>query len=110
MAKLISSRLRSQILLWQYFSIIAPSIFLAVAIFEHYVQSVSWLTILYVGGLLFFITCVVWWHWCLMTMVRMLSIMKDTDDHFENVTFELKRLSNSIKPELKVVTGVDKGK
>jgi len=107
MAHLISSKLRSQIVLWQQFSIVAPSIFAVIAIFLHYNDGVSWLDLLVVAGVLFFVTCVIWWHWCLFTMINMLSIMKDTDTHFENVTHELQRMGQYLKPDLKLLKKVD---
>lgn len=43
-------------------------------------------------------------------MVTMLSIMKDTDDHFEKVSEQLEviRVQSGGKPNLKVVRNVDK--
>ena len=107
MAHLISSKLKSQIFLWQQFSILAPSIFSVIAIFVHFNDGVSWLDILVVAGVLFVVTCVIWWHWCLLTMISMLAIMKDTDVHFENVTSELQRMSTYLKPDLKLIKNVD---
>lgn len=107
MAHLISSKLKSQISTWQQFSIIAPSVFAVVAMYLHYNDGVSWLDLLVVATVLFFVTCVIWWHWCLFTMISMLSIMKDTDDHFETVATELQRMGTYLKPDLKIVRNVD---
>ena len=42
-------------------------------------------------------------------MVTMLAIMKDTDDHFEQVNKELKIISKRIEPgKLKLVKDIDK--
>jgi hypothetical protein len=49
-----------------------------------------------------------WWYWCISTMITMLAIMKDTDDHFEIVAKQLEALRTQItKPELKLVKTVD---
>ena len=110
MAHLISSKLKNQIRLWQQFSIVVPSAFSVIAIFLHFNDGISWLDIFVVGGVLFFITCVIWWHWCLFTMIQMLSIMKDTDEHFEKVATELQRMGTYLKPDLKLLNTVDNDK
>jgi len=58
------------------------------------------------------VTCISWWHWSLSTMVTMLAIMKDTDDHFEKVNEQLTQISKRIEPgTLRIVTNtIDKDK
>jgi hypothetical protein len=92
MAHLISTKLKDQILWWQLYSIVAPSLFIFLSTVLYFGNIVSPTTILYVGISIFGATCLAWWHWCLFTMIKMLSIMKDTDEHFETVTGELNSL------------------
>lgn len=99
MAHLISTTLKKQINWWQWFSIVAPISFLVGGVFSVYTNISSLIEIIYFGCFLFGLTCLAWWHWCLYTMIRMLSIMKDTDEHFEKVTGELAQLRIALEKE-----------
>ena len=101
----ISENLYKQIKGWRIYSVIAPAIFCAAAAFLYLHYGTRFETIFYTGLIILAVTCISWWHWSLSTMVTMLAIMKDTDDHFETVANELKRLRNEVgKPNLKIVT------
>lgn len=107
--KPITENLYKQIKGWRVYSIIGPAVFTAVAAFLYIYYGTSFANIFYTGLIILSITCISWWHWSLSTMVTMLAIMKDTDDHFEKVASELKRLRTELgKPDLKVVKTVDK--
>lgn len=101
----ITKELYKQIRGWRIYSVIAPALFCAGAglLYIHY--GTQWATILYTGMIILSITCVSWWHWSLSTMLTMLSIMKDTDDHFEQVARKLEelRIQSGGKPNLKIV-------
>lgn len=105
----ITENLYKQIKGWRIYSVIAPAIFCATSAFLYLHYGTHWATIFYTGLIILSITCISWWHWSLSTMVTMLAIMKDTDDHFENVANELKRLRNEFgRPNLTVIKNLDK--
>jgi len=109
----ITKELYNQIKGWRIYSVIAPAVFCAVAAFLYLNYGTPFQSIFFTGLIVLSITCISWWHWSLSTMVTMLAIMKDTDDHFEDVTRKLEelRIQNGGKPDLKIVTNsVDKDK
>lgn len=101
MEPLISNALKKQIKKWQLYSIIAPAGFLIFSILIYYEYGTSFDYLLYIAAAIFSVTCVVWWHWCLLTMGTMLQIMNETDKHFENVSQELESLRKSIESSKK---------
>ena len=102
----ITTELYKQIKGWRIYSVIAPAIFCAIAGFMYVQYGTPWLNILYTGLIILSVTCVSWWHWSLSTMMTMLCIMKDTDDHFEQVSQKLEqlRIHTLGKPDLRIVT------
>jgi len=108
----ITKELYSQIKGWRVYSIIAPAVFCAVSGILYVWHGTPWLNILYTGVAVLAITCVSWWHWSLSTMMTMLAIMKDTDDHFKQVNDKLENLEKVVsgKPSLFLVKPVDKDK
>lgn len=107
----ITKELYKQINGWRIYSIIAPAVFCAVSAFLFIHYGTPWQNIFYTGLIILSITCISWWHWSLSTMVTMLAIMKDTDDHFEEVASQLESLSKKIEksPNLKLIKPVDTG-
>ena len=103
----ITEQLHKQITGWRIYSVIAPAVFTAVSAWLYIQYGTPFETIFYTGLIVLSVTCISWWHWSLSTMVTMLVIMKDTDDHFEGVQQELKRLRENMKPDLKVIRNVD---
>ena len=109
----ITSELYKQIKGWRIYSVIAPAGFCATAAFMYLHYGTEWKIIFYTGLIILSATCISWWHWSLSTMVTMLAIMKDTDNHFEDVAKKLEelRIQNGGRPDLKIVTNtVDKDK
>ena len=105
----ITSNLYKQIKGWRLYSIIAPAVFTAASAVLYLFYGTPFASIFYVGLIILAVTCISWWHWSLSSMVTMLAIMKDTDDHFEHVSNELKKLRNDLgKPDLKVIKNVDR--
>jgi hypothetical protein len=106
----ITSNLHTQIKGWRIYSVIAPAVFTGSAALLYLYFGTDFATIFYTGLIILAVTCISWWHWSLTTMVTMLSIMKDTDDHFEKVSEQLEviRVQSGGKPNLKVVRNVDK--
>ena len=103
----ITQQLYKQITGWRIYSVIAPAIFTAAAAWLYLHYGTAFQTIFYTGLIILGVTCISWWHWSLSAMVTMLAIMKDTDDHFEEVQNELKRLRDHMKPDLRIVKNVD---
>jgi hypothetical protein len=108
----ITEELYKQIKGWRIYSVIAPAVFSAMSALMYIHFGTPWLDIFYVGVIILSVTCISWWHWSLSTMMTMLGIMKDTDDHFEQVVKQLEqlRIQNGGKPQLKIVDTVDKDK
>jgi hypothetical protein len=105
----ITQELYNQIKGWRIYSIIAPAIFCAISAILYTFYGTPFATIFHLGLVVLCITCISWWHWSLSTMVTMLAIMKDTDDHFEKVAGQLGQLQiqfNS-KPKLRVIKKID---
>jgi hypothetical protein len=102
----ITHELYKQIKGWRIYSVLAPAGFCAVSGFMYIHSGTPWQSIFYTGLIILSVTCISWWHWSLSTMVTMLAIMKDTDDHFEKVAKELEhlRVLNGGRPDLKIVT------
>ena len=108
MARKITEQLHKQITGWRIYSIVAPAIFCAVSAWLYIHYGAQFQTIFYTGLIVLGVTCISWWHWSLSTMLSMLGIMRDTDDHFEVVANELKRLHDKIpNPPLKLVKNID---
>jgi hypothetical protein len=105
----ITQELYKQIRGWRIYSIIAPAAFCAVAAVLYLYYGTPFQNIFFTGLIILSITCISWWHWSLSTMVTMLAIMKDTDDHFEIVTVQLDQLQAQLggKPKLRVIKKVD---
>lgn len=105
----ITQELYKQIKGWRLYSIIAPAVFTAASAFFYIHNGTPFQTIFYVGLIVLAVTCISWWHWSLSTMVTMLAIMKDTDDHFEDVAKKLEelRVLNGGKPKLTLVKPID---
>jgi hypothetical protein len=101
MENLISNELKKQIKKWQWYSIIAPFGFLLTSSIIYFTYNTPFNILFYTAVIIFAITCVVWWHWCLITMGTMLQIMNATDDHFNNVSRELESLRKEIKDSRK---------
>jgi hypothetical protein len=108
----ITQELYNQIKGWRIYSVIAPALFCAVAAFLYLHYGTEWATIFYTGLIILSVTCISWWHWSLSTMVTMLAIMKDTDDHFKSVDERLHVIQKQVagKPNLFVVKPVDESK
>jgi len=109
----ITTELYKQIKGWRIYSIIFPAGFCAVSAWLYLHYGTDWKVIFYTGLIILSVTCISWWHWSLSTMVTMLAIMKDTDDHFEEVRQRLDqlRIQNGGRPDLKIVADpVDKDK
>jgi hypothetical protein len=109
----ITTQLHKQITGWRIYSVIAPAIFAGVSAFLYLFYGTEFRTIFYTGLIILSVTCISWWHWSLSTMVTMLSIMKDTDDHFEEVVGKLNALHHSLqeqKNNLIFLRDVDKDK
>lgn len=108
----ITKQLYSQITGWRIYSVIAPAVFCAVSGFMYLHYGTDFAIIFYSGLIILSLTCISWWHWSLSAMVTMLAIMKDTDDHFEEVAKKLEelRIQNGGKPPLKIVKPVDNDK
>ena len=105
----ITQNLYKQIKGWRVYSIIAPAVFTAASAFLYIHYGTKFEIIFYSGLIILSITCISWWHWSLSTMVTMLAIMKDTDDHFEKVSTELKKLRSELgRPNLTVIKNLDK--
>lgn len=106
----ITKNLYNQIKGWRIYSVIAPAIFCASAAMLYLHYGTPFQTIFYTGLIILSVTCISWWHWSLSTMVTMLAIMKDTDDHFKTVTEQLDQLRIQMggKPLLSIVKNIDK--
>jgi len=101
----ITEKLHKQITGWRAYSIIAPAVFTAASAWLYLHYGTPFESIFFTGSIVLSITCIGWWHWSLSTMLTMLTIMKDTDDHFELVTEELRHLRTGVfRPDLKIVT------
>lgn len=108
----ITKELYKQIKGWRIYSVIAPAVFTAVSAWLYLQYGTPFQSIFFTGIIVLSVTCISWWHWSLSTMVTMLAIMKDTDEHFEKVASELQQLKSGIlKPNLKIVANpIDKSK
>lgn len=109
--KHITNQLYKQITGWRVYSVVAPSIFSACSAFLYLYYGTPFQTLFYAGLIVLGVTCISWWHWSLSTMISMICIMRDTDDHFEQVAKQLAELQSSIKakqPNLIVLKNVDR--
>jgi hypothetical protein len=108
----ITRELYKQIKGWRIYSVIAPALFCASAALLYLKYGTPFQSIFFTGLIVLSVTCISWWHWSLSTMVTMLAIMKDTDDHFKEVAEKLEqlRIQNGGRPELKLVKPVDNDK
>lgn len=106
----ITKELYKQIKGWRIYSVITPSVFCATSALLYLHYGTAFESIFFTGLIILSITCISWWHWSLSTMVTMLAIMKDTDDHFEDVAKKLEelRIQAGGKPNLFLVKPVDK--
>lgn len=105
----ITQQLHAQITGWRIYSIIAPAVFCLISALLYLRYGSSFASILTMGVIVLIATCISWWHWSLSTMVSMLAIMKDTDDHFAKVSEQLEslRIQAGGKPTLTIVKTID---
>ena len=87
-----------------------PALFAAVSALLYLFYGTQFQTLFYVGLIILGVTCISWWHWSMSSMLTMLGIMKDTDDHFEKLSKQLEELRAAGKPNLTLVKPVDKEK
>lgn len=109
----ITTNLYKQIIGWRVYSVIAPTIFAAVSALLYLHYGTTFENIFYTGLIILALSCISWWHWSLSTMMSMLVIMKDTDDHFAKVNEQLEQIQRSVsagKPKLTVVKTLDADK
>ncbi len=106
----LTTELYKQIKGWRIYSVIAPAVFCAISAFLYLHYGTPFQSIFYYGLIILAVTCVSWWHWSLSTMVTMLAIMKDTDDHFEKLNKQLEEMRSSGRPNLVLIKGIDKDK
>ena len=108
----ITNELYKQINGWRIYSIIAPAVFCAgsAVLYLHY--GTTFQNIFFIGLIILAFSCITWWHWSLSTMVTMLAIMKDTDDHFAQVSEKLDDLHVQVtgRPHLSLVKPIDTDK
>jgi hypothetical protein len=100
----ITQNLYVQIKSWRIYSIIMPAVFASSSALMYIFYGVDFQDIFYVGLVILAVTCISWWHWSLSSMLTMLAIMKDTDDHFDAVVKEY----NDLK--LLIEKGIEKNK
>jgi hypothetical protein len=109
----ITEQLHKQITGWRVYSVIAPAVFTGVSALLYLHYGASFQNIFYTGLIILGLSCISWWHWSLSTMISMLAIMKDTDDHFEDVVTKLDILHHSLQEQrnnLIFLKDVDKDK
>lgn len=109
----ITTNLYKQIIGWRVYSVIAPAVFAAGSAFLYLHFGTPFENIFYTGLIILALTCISWWHWSLSTMLTMLLIMKDTDDHFAKVNDQLDIIRQQVssgKPNLSVVKKLDSDK
>lgn len=108
----ITQELYKQIKGWRIYSVIVPAVFTAGSAFMYLHYGTQWEIIFYSGIIVLSMSCITWWHWSLSTMVTMLAIMKDTDDHFSKVSNQLEELHVQVtgRPHLSIVKTIDNPK
>lgn len=108
----ISKQLYNQITGWRVYSVVSPTLFTGISALLYIFFGAPFRDIFYTGLVILCVTCIIWWHWSMSTMASMLAIMKDTDDHFETVTSELRELKGKLpsKPNLTVIKPLDPNK
>ena len=108
----ITRELYKQIKGWRIYSVIAPAVFCAGSALLYLHYGASFQNIFFTGLVVLGFSCITWWHWSLSTMVTMLAIMKDTDDHFKQVDERLQFIQKQLvgKPNLFIVKPVDNDK
>lgn len=99
----ITTSLYNQIRGWRVYSVIAPAIFTVLAAFLFLFFGTDFQNIFYTGLIVLGVSCISWWHWSMSTMLTMLGIMKDTDDHFDKLSKQLEELRRDNKPYLTLV-------
>lgn len=104
----LTNNLYKQITGWRLYSVIAPTVFSAISAWLYLYYGEPFENIFYIGLIALSVTCIIWWHWSLSTMLTMLLIMKDTDDHFEKVTKELDNLHHSFKDKTRHLVVISK--
>lgn len=105
---LITTQIYKQITEWRLISIALLIAVTATSIVSYTVFNIPIHIIFYTSCSMMAFVFISWWYWCISTMITMLAIMKDTDDHFEIVAKQLEALRTQItKPELKLVKTVD---
>lgn len=108
---LITAQIYKQITEWRLISIALLVALTASVIISYIAFDIPIHIIFYTSVAMMALVYISWWYWCITTMITMLAIMKDTDDHFEIVARQLEALRTQIsKPELKLIKTVDKEK
>lgn len=86
---MIENKVYRQIRIWQMYSVFAPAMFLAVAGILTLIFGAKFEYLFWIGMVVFGVTCVAWWHWSLATMLNMLDVIKNADEHFNRLNDQL---------------------
>lgn len=107
----ITAQIYKQITDWRRISLALLISVLVSSVLSYVVFDIPIHIIFYTSCAMMAFVYISWWYWCISTMITMLAIMKDTDDHFEIVASQLEAIRTQIsKPNLKLVKTVDKEK
>lgn len=107
----LTKKIHNQIRNWQIYSVIAPAIFVSIAVILYFYFGSSFQNIFFSGVVILCVTCVAWWHWSLFTMMTMLNMLQDYDNIFNKISAQLDAIKPSLnKPKLRIIKSVDSDK
>jgi hypothetical protein len=86
-----------QVKIWDWFSRIVPSLFIAISSIVIYFDHEQIRTIFLVGIILFFSTCIIWWYWTLDTILKLNNVLNIADKNLDDILQELRKVKNDIK-------------
>ena len=108
---LITTQIYKQITEWRLISLALLVAVTVTSLVSYFAFDIPIHIIFYTSCAMMAFVYISWWYWCISTMITMLAIMKDTDDHFEIVARQLEALRAQItKPGLTLVKNVDNEK
>lgn len=94
---MITDKIKKQIKFWQIYSVVAPLGFIAISSWLRFNFDISLTAIIELAGVATVSTCVVWWHWSMVTMLTLMSVVSKADSYFGELDKKLSNIQNSLQ-------------
>ena len=89
--------IRKQAQLWSMFAKVSPIIFITLMGFLWHQGIVNHIMIMWIGGIMFGLTAIIWWFWTVHTIGSLATMVKKADNGVQDVLGDLKEIRDILK-------------